>query len=506
MEFIILLISIAIKSLLLNTSSSTDFDVHKNWMDITTSTHIKNWYYDTRSVWTLDYPPLFAYLEYILGSLAYFIDNILHTNIISLVENNRSLLIYQRLSVIILGDLMLYLSLKRLKKLTENRFFIFYNILIFGGLILIDNIHFQYNGFLYGLFILSISYMLDKSYIKSSFIFSILLNFKHIFLYFAPAYFCFLLRNYILETKNNRLKRFMTISMSVVSTFLISFIPFIYYSDSNFSLLKQIFRRLFPIERGLVHSYWAPNFWAIYSFIDKVLFFIYNKYLDKQLLSFNKTALGLVSISEFNILPNISIMTCNVIVILLLTIFLVRYLFLQKISETPQVDFLMCLYISSFVFFFFGYHVHEKAILGFGIITVLLSSLIKSNDNKLLEYLKEIDFICLIVQIPLINDKNDYITKVVFVLFYFIIKNFKKAKLILLLVFYLSLDFITIQLIPYLKNQDENSLTKSMSLIIKYEFLPLMLISVLNSLHFAYNSYIIYFKTSNECKDKLKTN
>ena len=36
---------------------------------------MKDWYFDNNSVWTLDYPPFFAYFEWMLYQISQFIDS-----------------------------------------------------------------------------------------------------------------------------------------------------------------------------------------------------------------------------------------------------------------------------------------------------------------------------------------------------------------------------------------------------------------------------------------------
>jgi alpha-1,3-glucosyltransferase len=100
--------------------------------------------------------------------------------------------------------------------------------------------------------------------------FAILLNFKHIYLYCAPCFGIFYLKKLVFNRKKGGIVSFILLGAQTIAVFAISFGPFIYTGQ-----LKQIFSRLFPFQRGLVHYYWASNVWALHMFFYKYAVNIY---------------------------------------------------------------------------------------------------------------------------------------------------------------------------------------------------------------------------------------
>lgn len=156
------------------------------------------------------------------------------------------------------------------------------SILLSPGLLIIDHIHFQYNGFMYGILVLSLVLARCKdSLLGSGLAFAALLCFKHIYVYLAPAYFVFLLRAYCLSPKSIFSIRFancIKLGSGIVAIIAAAFGPFVALKQ-----MPQMLSRLFPFARGLCHAYWAPNIWALYSFADRAL--IVSKYFQNDLLS-----------------------------------------------------------------------------------------------------------------------------------------------------------------------------------------------------------------------------
>lgn len=338
-------------------------------MAVTYSLPYDKWYYENTSIWTLDYPPYFAWFECFLSQIGSKIDQGM-VQISSTPYLTFKTVVFQRLTVIISDFIYVFASLKCSRLLTEqisiveNRrkplYFVLATLLVCNvGLLFVDSIHFQYNGMLFGILLFSIAAFLEENYLLGSFYFAVLLNFKHIFAYMAPAYVIFLLKNYCFQSKLS----FKTISIwnccklfaVLMATFGLSFGPFIYGGH-----LKQIISRLFPFKRGLTHAYWAPNFWSFYNFMDLILNKVSKKLFKINSLSTNaEYTSGLVQEFRHTVLPNVTPTIC----LILTLIFIIPFCCIALKTASKVGSFLKLLLLCAFSSYIFGWHVHEKAIL-----------------------------------------------------------------------------------------------------------------------------------------------
>lgn len=279
------------------------------------------------------------------------------------------------------------------------------SILLSPGLLIIDHIHFQYNGFMYGILVLSLVLARQEStMLLSGVLFAVLLCFKHIYLYLAPAYFVFLLRAYCLGKKSIfhiRFRNCIKLGLSILTVFASAFGPYALWGQ-----MDQLLKRLFPFSRGLCHAYWAANIWALYSFADRILIQIAPRLgLPVDLAAANSVTRGLVGDTSFAVLPDITPRTTFMLTLGFQVICLTK-LFQNQSWDTFIGAVTLCGYAS----FLFGWHVHEKAIL----LVIIPFSLLALKDRRYLSAFRPLAVSGHVSLFPLLFTAHEFLIKSVY--------------------------------------------------------------------------------------------
>ncbi|KAH3666149.1 hypothetical protein OGAPHI_004338 [Ogataea philodendri] len=314
-----------------------DFEAQRHWMEITKHLPMKEWYFYDLQYWGLDYPPLTAFHSWILGELGSLTDYSWFALDLSRGIETNDLKSYMRITVLV-SELMVYIPAVLMytrwmgrnynKASPIDQTIIAAAIIYQPSLIVIDHGHFQYNCVMLGLSLLAVVNLLEDNYALASIFFVLSLSFKQMALYYAPIFFFYLLSVCVWPVSRFNPLRLISIGVSVVVTFALMFLPFIY--QGGFSQVVQIIVRVFPFDRGIFEDKVA-NFWCATNVVIKYK----NIFTQSQL-------------------KNIS---------LLLTLAGIAPSCIAIFLKPTKSLLTWCLSSCSLAFYLFSFQVHEKSIL-----------------------------------------------------------------------------------------------------------------------------------------------
>ncbi|XP_028589057.2 dolichyl pyrophosphate Man9GlcNAc2 alpha-1,3-glucosyltransferase isoform X1 [Podarcis muralis] len=252
-----------------------DYEAQRHWQEVTYNLPVKQWYFNTSDnnlqYWGLDYPPLTAYHSLLCAYVAKLINPdwiALHT---SRGYESQPHKLFMRATVFV-ADMLVYIPAVILyccylkETSAKRKISSALCILLYPGLILIDYGHFQYNsvslGFaLWG--VLCLSYDLD---LLGSIAFCLALNYKQMELYHSLPFFSYLLGKCFKKGLVGKGLLLLTkLGFTVGVSFALCWLPFC----TDVEQILQVFRRLFPVDRGLFEDKVA-NVWCTVSVFFKV--------------------------------------------------------------------------------------------------------------------------------------------------------------------------------------------------------------------------------------------
>lgn len=336
-----------------------DYEAQRHWMEITTNLPVTDWYQNTTdnhlNYWGLDYPPLTAYHMFLCGKVANFINENFTKLHDSRGHESETHKLFMRYTVL-LSDVALFIpsiiiyyytciipenkqdnvKVKNHQKPKSNIKLTIIDsslsvilALLYPGIILIDHGHFQYNSISLGLFIFATIFILHRKNILASVFFSLALNYKQMELYHSIPFFLYLLSICVPKPGQGTISglfRLIKIGLTVIITFTIIWLPFIF----DLGVFLQVLHRQFPIARGVFEDK-VSNVWCALN-----IFYKFKNHFDNhqmmRLCLFTTLSAILPSSADLFLRPNIK-------------------------------KFVLSLINSSLAFFLFSFQVHEKTIL-----------------------------------------------------------------------------------------------------------------------------------------------
>ncbi|CAM6100947.1 unnamed protein product [Calypogeia fissa] len=331
-----------------------DYEAQRHWMEITIHTPVGDWYRNTTENdlgwWGLDYPPLTAYQSYVHGLVVQAFDPeavALRSSRGYETYGSKLLMRWTVLSsdiLVFFPAALCFVNVFYAHRGAKQRIWALAVILLQPALIIIDHGHFQFNCISLGLAVGAAAAVVSRHELLACVLFSLSLNHKQMSMYYAPAFFAYLLGKAL--QRRNPLLRVFQLGCTVILTFTICWWPFLRSSGAA----SEVLSRLAPLHRGLYEDYVA-NFWCGTTMLFKW------KHLFAQ-PTLAKLALG-ATISAA--LPSM----------------------VQQIRAPSRKGFLYAMLNSSFAFYFFAYQVHEKSIL----LPIIPASLLALEEPQVLQWL-----------------------------------------------------------------------------------------------------------------------
>ncbi|KAF8645218.1 hypothetical protein AX16_008045 [Volvariella volvacea WC 439] len=250
-----------------------DYEAQRHWMELTLHLPFRQWYTYDLQYWGLDYPPLTAYISWICGVVASWINpSWVALDTSRGIETETSKL-FMRLTVVF-WDALVYVPATIFftrtwqgTRSTKTQTVALLTLLLQPALLLIDFGHFQYNSVMLGFTLLSINFFAAGQDLLGAVCFVLSLGFKQMALYYAPAIGSYLLAKCIYLGPTHGTKLFVRLAMTTLSTFILLFLPWLPPLSPISAILDPI-TRIFPFARGLFEDKVA-NFWCASNVIIK---------------------------------------------------------------------------------------------------------------------------------------------------------------------------------------------------------------------------------------------